>query len=81
MNDLSDRRSFVNGSTATVCHQFVVLHDVHVAVVIVLVECVEATLVTDEPAGTFFLVATAVILFAIEITPDSVYVAFVNVGN
>lgn len=81
LDNLSNRRVFIDGPTPAVGHQLVVLYDVHITLVVVLVECVEAPFVTDEPARAFLFVAATVVLLAVKVPTDAVDVAFLGIGN
>lgn len=81
LNNLSDWGIFIDGPTPAVSHQLVVLHNVHVTVVIVLIESVKTPLMANQPAGAFFFVAATVVLFSVKVTSYAIHVTFLDVSD
>lgn len=47
LDDLRNGCGFIYSSAAAVCYQFIVLNDMHIPVVIVLIESVKSTFIAD----------------------------------
>lgn len=80
LDDLRHGSCLVDGSRPAIGDEPVVLYNVHIAVVVVLVERVEAAFVAHESSRALFFVTAAIVLLSVEVTPNAIHVAFLSVG-